>query len=230
MIMTRASVCLFAAALALFAQGGTPDTAQQIAQIRESIAANQARLRGYTWVETTEMSLKGELKKREQQDCRYAPDGAIVKTPVGAPAGAKPPGGLRGKMAAKKGAEMREYLDRAHSLAGRYVPLNPQQVQAAIQAGRCSLERDQGAFVSLICTDYVKPHDRLTLVFDSSHRAVRRFEVATWLDDPGDAVTVSAAFAGLPDGTRYLDQSELYGKAKEVRIKTTNFGYRKTGE
>jgi hypothetical protein len=39
------------------------------AAIKEALAKNQAALRQYTWVETTTISLKGEVKKKEQKQC-----------------------------------------------------------------------------------------------------------------------------------------------------------------
>lgn len=52
---------------------------QRMAELKQSIAANQAKLRTYQWVETTEVSLKGETKKREQKQCFYGPDGQVKK-------------------------------------------------------------------------------------------------------------------------------------------------------
>ncbi len=54
-------------------------------EIKKSLAESQARLKAYQWVETTEVSLKGEVKKQEQKECRYTPDGQLVKTSLGAP-------------------------------------------------------------------------------------------------------------------------------------------------
>ena len=54
----------------------------RVAALKESIAQNQAALKTYKWTETTEISLKGEVKKREQKECRYGPDGKVEKTPV----------------------------------------------------------------------------------------------------------------------------------------------------
>jgi hypothetical protein len=51
----------------LQAQGGAGKQAVQerLAELKQSIAANQAKLRTYEWVATTEVSLKGEVKKPE---------------------------------------------------------------------------------------------------------------------------------------------------------------------
>src|SRR5215813_2508041 len=71
------------------------------AALKESLAQNQAKLRAYTWVETTQVSLKGEVKKQEQKQCSYGADGKVQKTPIGGGAPAAPKqqaggGGRRG--------------------------------------------------------------------------------------------------------------------------------------
>src|SRR6476620_3346272 len=64
------------------AAGGHADTKERVAALKQALAENQAALKQYTWTETTEISLKGEVKKRQQKTCRYGPDGKVQKTPV----------------------------------------------------------------------------------------------------------------------------------------------------
>ena len=52
------------------------------AAIKEALAKNQAALRQYTWIETTTISLKGEVKKKEQKQCSYGADGKVQKVPI----------------------------------------------------------------------------------------------------------------------------------------------------
>ena len=61
---------------------------EKVAALKQSLAQNQAALKQYSWTESTEISLKGEVKKREQKECHYGPDGKVVKTPI---AGGEPP-------------------------------------------------------------------------------------------------------------------------------------------
>ena len=53
---------------------------EKVAALKQALAANQAALKPYTWTESTEISLKGEVKKRQQKLCRYGPDGKVQKT------------------------------------------------------------------------------------------------------------------------------------------------------
>jgi hypothetical protein len=57
---------------------------ERIAALKESLAANQAALKQYSWVETTAISMKGEVKKQEQKQCSYGADGkeAVIENKV----------------------------------------------------------------------------------------------------------------------------------------------------
>ena len=199
---------------------------QRIGEIKASIGQNQAQLRQYAWTETTEIALKGEDKKRSQADCKYGPDGKVQKTPIGA---APPPakkGGVKGKIIAKKVGEMKEYMDRVGSLIRRYVPPDPQDMQASFKAGKAKLDPTA---TQLVFTDYAKPGDKVTLTFDAATNKIRSFVVATYLDDKKDIVTLNASFNSLPDGTNYVETTVLDATAKEIQVKTTTSEYRKAG-
>ena len=64
------------------AAGANPAAKERVAALKQALAENQAALKHYTWTETTEISLKGEVKKRQQKTCRYGPDGKVQKTAV----------------------------------------------------------------------------------------------------------------------------------------------------
>ena len=212
-----------------FAQEAAPAKAavqQRVAAIKQSMAENQAKLKTYAWTETTEVLRKDEVKKRDQKDCHYGPDGKVVKTPIGeAPQQAKKKG-LKGKIIENKVEDIKEYLDRAASLIRRYAPPNPQDMEAALKAGKATLNPTSGM---LTFNDYVKPGDKVTLAFDVATKKLRSFNVDTWLDEPKDAVTLKTSFNSLPDGTNFLEQSLFDATAKEIKIRTTNSGHHKAG-
>src|SRR5215472_8484277 len=60
----------------------TPSSQDKTAALKQSLAANQAALRQYTWVESTTITMKGEVKKQEQKQCYYGADGKVQKTPI----------------------------------------------------------------------------------------------------------------------------------------------------
>jgi hypothetical protein len=50
---------------------------EKVAALKQSLAQTQAALKQYSWTETTEISLKGEVKKRDQKECHYGPDAKV---------------------------------------------------------------------------------------------------------------------------------------------------------
>lgn len=226
MIRQTLSICALAAVGLLAEQAETANAAlqQRLSEIKQSIAKNQARLRQYAWTETTEISLKGEAKKRTQAACQYGADGKVQKTAIGAAPPPQSRRGIKGRIAANKIDEMKDYMDRAGSLVRRYVPPDPLAMQAAFKAGKAALNTATG---DLVFSDYVKPGDKVTVTFDPAAQRIRSFAVATYLDEPKDSVTLNARFSSLPDGTNFLEEVVLNASAKEIQIRTTNFGYRK---
>src|SRR5436190_17718 len=78
------------------------DLQQKLAAGKEAAAKNAQALRAYTWIEKTELSLKGEVKNTKVDSCRYGPDGKVQKTAVVTPPPAEKKRGLKGKIIAKK--------------------------------------------------------------------------------------------------------------------------------
>src|SRR4249920_2218051 len=138
--MLKSLLALTVAALlltTLSAQGPSPQ--EKITALKESLAANQAALKQYSWIETTAISMKGEVKKQEQKQCYYGADGKVQKTPVAgaAPKPASPPpsGGRRGgrvkqNIVENKVDEMKEYMASVAALVHQYVPPDPKKIQA----------------------------------------------------------------------------------------------------
>jgi hypothetical protein len=52
--------------------------------------------------------------------------------------------------------------------------------------------------------------------------------VATYLNDPKDAVTLDVRFSALQDGTGYPATEVLLANAKNLSVNVTNSGYRKS--
>jgi hypothetical protein len=209
---------------------GNPATKAKLAELKQSIAANQAKLHGYQWTQTTQVALKGETKKDSEDMCHYGPDGKVVKTPIGAPAPEKalPTRGLKGKIVQKKVGEMKDYTDRLKSLISHYAPPDSERIQAAIQAGKASLNL-AGGVATITLTDYYKPGDKVA--FALANKKLQSYDVNTYLDEPKkDIVTLTNQFASLPDGTNYVQQTILNAQGKQLVVTTTNSGYTKIAQ
>ena len=123
---------------------------QMAAGAKEAAARNQQALRAYSWNTKTELSVKGEVKNTKIESCKYGPDGKVQKTLLTDPP--PPPEkqrGLKGRMIAKKTAEMQETLEASAALVQRYVPPAAEKLQAVIAAGKVSISQAGPGVVAL---------------------------------------------------------------------------------
>jgi hypothetical protein len=221
---------------AVGAQENAPTPQQRVAALKQSLQQNQARLRRYEWIETTIVSLKGEEKSRKQQRCYYGADGKLQKLPVeGAPQQAAPQRGRRGgrlkqTIVENKKEDMQEYMERASSLIHHYVPPNPDDIENAKTAGKLTVRPGQSGVVHVEFADYIKAGDRLAIDVDGASNQLAGVNVASYLDQPDDAVTLDVQFGTLNDGTSYAAQTTLDAKAKNIRVVIQNSGHRPIGQ
>jgi hypothetical protein len=232
MYMKAAFTLLFGAAV--LAQGATPP--DRGAAIKELLAKNSASLRTYSWVETTTITLKGEVKKQEQKQCFYGADGKVQKTPIGAAPAAKqePSGGGRGgrlkqNIIENKVEDMKEYMEKVAALVHDYVPPAPAKIQAAQAAGNVSTQ-PAGTAVNLVIKNYLKPGDLLTIGADPTAKRLTSYKAQSFVEKPKeDDVTLNVTFGALQDGTFYPQQILLDVTAKKIQVKIANSGYKKAG-
>jgi hypothetical protein len=221
---------LTASSLAQMGGGASPELQQKLAAVKESAAANQQRLHQYQWVETQQITLKGDPKPSKQFLCRYGPDGQVQKVPVGEQQPQQPSGGrLKQRVVEKKKEEMQDYMQDVKSVIGMYVPPNPQKMEAAFQAHNVSLVPG-GGVVQLVFKNYAQPGDQMTISFGSQAKKIQSLNVDTYMGQAKDAVTLAVQFASLPDGTNYAQQTVLDAKAKQLQVTTTNSQYSKLGQ
>jgi len=202
---------------------------QKLAAAKQAAAENRERLHQYQWVETTQLTLKGDAKPPVQNGCVYLPDGTVQKTLLSPPP--EPPSGgrVKQKIIAKKKAEMKDYMEDVKSVLSMYVPPDPQKMQAAYQAGKLSLNPVPGGVANLIFNDYAQPGDKMTLAFNTASKKITGLNVDTYLGTEKDAVTLQVQMATLPDGTNYAWQTVLNATAKKLVVTTTNSKYQKLG-
>jgi len=215
-------------ALAQQGGGGNPELQEKIAALKKSMAQSQQVLRQYTWMETTQVSLKGETKSTTQASCQYAADGKVVKTPVDtAQPQQKQQRGVKGKVVANKKEEMSDYMKSAVALIKGYVPPDPARLQDAFKAGKAELQQSAGGVATLVFHDYLKPGDSMSLAVNAQTNTMQGVSVKSYLDDAKDAVNLTVRFATLPDGGTYAAETVLDATAKQMQVRITNSGYRK---
>jgi hypothetical protein len=215
-----------AAIVPLIAQ--TDALQQKLATVKQAVANNKQRLQQYQWIETTQLTLKGDTKPPSQNLCRYGPGGQVQKTPIGPPPPSPSGGRLKQKVIAKKKTEMKDYMDDVKGLLAMYVAPDPQKMQQAYRAGKL-LVNPAGGIVNFIFKDYAQPGDQLTLTFDPAKSAIISLSVNTYMGDSKDAVTLQVQMASLPDGTNHVQQTTVNATAKQLVVTTTNSNYQKLG-
>jgi len=208
-------------------QAQNPALQEKLAAIKESSAANKQALAHYTWVEQQTISLKGEVKKSQQFQVQIGPDGQQQKTEINPQVPPQPSGGrLRQHVVAKKTDEFEAYGQQIAALGKQYAQLDMQALQQAYQQGNVSMQPNgAGGTVSLIIKSYLKPNDSVTLVFSEQQKAIQSVQVASYLTDPSDAVTIAVQFAKLPDGTNHVATMQVNGVSKQMGVVTQNSMY-----
>ena len=217
-------------AVVLGASTQAQELQQRLAAAKESAARNQQALRSYSWLEKTELRLKGEVKATKVDMCRYGPDGKVQKTPVVEPPPAEKKRGIRGKIVAKKTDEMKEELEAAVALVHQYMPPAPDLMQVVMNAGTASLAQAGPGLAALKFPGYAKAGDALTLTFESAVKTLRQIDVTTWLDKPDNPVLFKVTMQALPDGTSYPGAVTLSIPGSKIEVRITKSNYQKVAQ
>jgi len=206
-----------------------PELQQRVAELKENMAKNKQLLAQYTWVEQVTISLKGEQKKQEHFQVRLGPDGKPQKTSLDPPD--QPSGGREGRLKEriieKKKEEYGDYADQMKALAQQYVPPDKDLIQQAYAQGNISMSPSAGApnQIQLIVKNYVKQGDSMTLVIDKAQKQLLSVQIASWLNDPKDAMNLTVQFTGMPGGPNHVSSVVMDGVSKQLNIATQNSNY-----
>jgi hypothetical protein len=203
-----------------------PELQEKLAAVKAVAAENKQQLRQYQWIETTQLTLKGDQKPPTQNSCQYGPDGQVQKTPIGPPPEQPSGGRLKERIIEKKKAEMKDYMQDVKGVLAMYVPPDPQRMQQAYQAGNVALNPVPGA-VNLVFTNYAQQGDKMTLTFDTAAKKITSLNINTYMGETKDVVTLNVQMATLPNGPNYAQQTVLDATAKQLVVTTTNSNYQK---
>ncbi len=215
-------------------QSSQPTPQERVAMLRQWLQASGQQLRSYEWIETTAVSLGGVEKVRRQSQCYYGADGRLQKVQLSETkqdSGSTPPGPL-GRLAKKAGERKKEeltgYMKSAVELVHAYIPPEPARIQRAMDAGGVSVNVVQpGRLVRVDIREYLKPGDVLGVEIELPTNRLVALSVASYLDDPSDAVVLKVGISVLPDGTLFPGQIVLDAKAKDMRVAIQNSGHRR---
>jgi len=219
--------CALALAICPPVQAQQQTAQEHVVALKASLAASQAILKQYEWVETTVVSVKGEEKSRQMHRCYYGADGKLQKIPLTAPPPEKKRRGLRGRIAEAKKEEMTDFMKSAAALVKEYVPPQAVLIQKAKDAGTVSVSPQPGQRARLTFTDYLKPGDSLALVVDLANNRPVEATAATYVDSKDDAVKLEVRFNTLEGGATYASNVLLDAPSKHLNVTVENSGYRR---
>ncbi len=89
-------------AVTLLAIAQNAELQQKLAVVKKPVAQNKQNLHPYSWIETRQLTLKGDDKPPSQERCQYGPDGEIQKTPITPPPPPASGGRLKKRIIEKK--------------------------------------------------------------------------------------------------------------------------------
>ena len=232
-----AGFALFAAAIPALSPLAAPrgaaqnqEVQQRLAEVKQSAAMNKLALAHYSWQQQETIAIKGNVKDTKLFQVHLGPDGKPqkVETMDMPQSSGGRQHGLAHHVKEKKGEEYKEYGQQIAALAQQYAQPDPERLQQSFQQG--NLMVGSGGVpgeVKMVITNYLKPNDKVTLFFNQQTKAIQSLDVATYLDDPKDAVHIGAQFSQLPDGTNHVATMQMKGERKDLLITTKNSNYEK---
>jgi hypothetical protein len=201
---------------------------QKIAEVKDAAVRNKQLLGQYTWVEQVTISLKGEQKKQEHFQVRLGPDGKPQKQSLDpAPAPPEHEGRLKKHIIEKKTEEYEDYANQIKALIQQYVPPDKDMLQQAYQAGNVMVGPQPNApgQYRVVISNYIKQGDNMTLVMDKTQKDLVSLAIATYLNDPSDALNVSVEFANIPGGPNHVSAETINGESKHLTVAIQNSNY-----
>jgi len=220
-------LCALIPAWPLHAQGADAHLTDEVGKIRAEVAYSNLALRGYTWTEHTEVLVKGKLQSASDAACRYDASGQVVKTPVGNQDDEARANGLSNRPTVRKKADLQDYIERAITLIGYYVPPDPEALDAMLGRGEASLEKSAPGKSQIRFKDYHQRGDSMTFTYDPVSKALLSVTVLSTLGSPKDPVSMEAIFETLPDGVNHLGSTTVTAKTRKIEVKTRNLSYAK---
>ena len=200
---------------------------QKLMAIKQAQDTNKQKLAQYTWQETETISIKGNVKDTKVYQIQMV-NGQQQKTLLNdqkAQSGGRE-GRAKEHVIQKETQEYEQYGQSIGALAKQYTTPNPEALMQAKQAGNISIQPGGGT-VSLVIKNYIKQGDSMTMTINEQTHSPASVQVNSYLNDPKDAVTISAQFGQLPDGTNHVTTTNINGVSKQLGINEQNSNYQK---
>jgi hypothetical protein len=203
------------------------DMQENITMIKKNLTDSKAAMSKYEWIETTTVFVKGEQKSVKQKQCYYALDGKLTKVETGGSTAAKTPGGLRGKVAENKKADMSDYAKKAIEKVQTYLPPDPEKLQKIYNDGKVGIQiLEPNKKFKLSFPDYNEAGDLLSVSLNKPDQKLMALDISTSVDEPNQKVAFNVTFSDLPNGTQFQGTTTLDAPAKDLKIVIVNSGFK----
>jgi hypothetical protein len=191
-------------------------------QFGQSAKANAEALRMYSWKMRVEVTLKGDTKPAKLYAMRFDASGVPQKTLLNPEPPPEPTRGLKGRIKAKKIAELKEWAGDLVDLCKGYLIPSPALLQAFF--ARVLTVPAPGGFVQLYAEGVINPGDKLVYEIDPKTQAINRVLFHATLD--GDPIDGTVQFASVPGGgPSYAAMTMVNAPAKKLTAKIENYEY-----
>jgi hypothetical protein len=108
-------------------------------------------------------------------------------------------------------------------LVQQYVPPKKNLLEQVYQQGNIVLGTEAGA-PGLLISNYIKKGDNMSLVIAIGQGLVS-LSIASYLNDPKDAVNVSGQFSAIPGGPNHVSQQTINAVSKQLTFVVQNSDY-----
>jgi len=192
-------------------------------QVSSAAAANRAQLANYVWSRTVQVFIGGELKNTIVSSLAIGADGKIVTTAVSSTPSSKLPGGIRGDIARKKIADLKDYVDDAIKVGMGYLYLNKGQMVNFFDAAGIS---ESGNVITVTGSNVNKPNDQLTMKVTRGTLAYVSQSFKSTVSN-GDAVSGNINYKTFNNGLTAIKNGEMDLPAKNMKLMVSNTNYAK---
>src|SRR5450631_830628 len=193
-------------------------------KVSAAAAANRAQLAGYVWTRTVQVFISGALKNTIVSSLSIGPDGKMVTTAVSAVATDPPPTrGIRGNIAKKKIAEMKDYVDDAVKVSMGYIYMSKGGMVNYFDAAAIT---QSGNTITVNGSNVSKTNDQLTMNITVGSLAFISQGFKSTLS-AGDAVSGTFNYKTFSNGLTAFDSGELDLPAKKMKLMISNTNYAK---
>jgi hypothetical protein len=227
----RLSFLLAAATLAGFAVipaiSQSLQLQERLADIKQAARANRETLAKYTWQEQQTIIMKNEERGQKLFQVQVGADGKLKKILLRDQLSSsknRMGGSLRERIFKAEIEEAFNYTQVIAALAQSYMQPETVKLQLAdVTLGSVGVPGE----IQLIITNYIKPDDSVSLIFDRALKTIQSLLVSSYLDKRSDAVLITAQFSTVPDGINHVSQMTVDDAREHLTLQVANSNYKK---